>query len=229
MYDALEAALGYRFKDRGLLENALTHSSYANERWKDSLRCNERLEFLGDSVLGMITAQHLYKTLPDRPEGDLSRIRADLVCEKTLAKVAEKLHLGEVMLLGHGEDLGDGRHRPSILADAVESIIAAAFLDGGFEAAQCIVHRFVLVHIPTTDRPMNADYKTQLQELVQRKRDQVIHYQLVGEEGPDHAKQFTVEVLLNGKLVGEGRGSSKKRAEQDAARRAIEVLFPNEK
>ena len=225
MYDALETALGYHFKNRSLLENALTHSSYANERWKDSLRCNERLEFLGDSVLGMITAQHLYLNLPDRPEGDLSRIRADLVCEKTLAKVAEKLHLGEAMLLGHGEDMGGGRSRPSILADAVESIIAAAFLDGGFEAASGIVHRFILVHIPA-DRPMNADYKTQLQELVQRKRDQVIHYQLVGEEGPDHAKQFTVEVLLNGKLVGTGLGSSKKRAEQDAARAAIEKLFP---
>ena len=224
MIKDLEAALGYRFHNITLLQNALTHSSYANERWHDSLMSNERLEFLGDSILGMLVAEHLYRNFPDRPEGELTRMRADMVCEKTLAGVANQVGLGQHLLLGHGEEAG-GRTRPSILADAVESIIAAAFLDGGMEAALGIIQRFVLTDVPVS-RLRNADYKTALQELVQQKKNQVLSYTLTGQSGPDHAKTFTVEVSLNGAVVGEGAGSSKKRAEQDAARAAIEKLFP---
>ena len=223
----LEQALGYHFRNITLLQNSLTHSSYANERWRDSLASNERLEFLGDSILGMITAEHLYCTFPNRPEGELSRIRADLVCETNLAKVAGQLHLGSYLLLGHGEEQGGGRTRESILADAVESVLAAAYLDGGFSAASSLVHRFILTDIPA-EHPRNVDYKTQLQELVQQKKDQVIQYELTGQSGPDHAKQFQVEVRLNGSVVGQGTGSSKKRAEQEAARVAMEKLFPAE-
>ena len=224
MIKDLEAALGYRFHNITLLQNALTHSSYANERWHDSLMSNERLEFLGDSILGMLVAEHLYRNFPHRPEGELTRMRADMVCEQSLAAIAEKLELGKHLLLGHGEETG-GRTRPSILADAVESIIAAAFLDGGMEAALGIIQRFVLTDVPVS-RLRNADYKTALQELVQQKKNQVLSYTLTGQSGPDHAKTFTVEVSLNGAVVGEGAGSSKKRAEQDAARAAIKKLFP---
>lgn len=227
MIKDLEEALGYHFHNITLLQNALTHSSYANERWRDSLASNERLEFLGDSILGMITAEHLYRTFPQRPEGELTRIRADLVCETSLARVANRLGLGEYLLLGHGEDQGGGRKRNSILADAVESVLAATYLDGGFAAASALVHRFVLADIPT-EQPRNVDYKTKLQELVQQRKNQVIHYELTAESGPDHAKEFCVEVCLNGEVVGNGTGSSKKRAEQDAARVAIEKLFPSE-
>ena len=227
MIKDLETAIGYRFNNITLLQNALTHSSYANERWHDSLRSNERLEFLGDSILGMVVAEHLYRNFPDRPEGELTRMRADMVCEQSLAAIAEKLELGRHLMLGHGEEAG-GRTRPSILADAVESIIAAAFLDGGMEAALGIIQRFVLTDVPVS-RLRNADYKTALQELVQQKKNQVLSYALVGESGPDHDKSFRVEVSLNGTVVGAGMGSSKKRAEQDAARAAMEHLFPQQK
>ena len=228
MIKDLETAIGYRFKNITLLQNALTHSSSANERWHDSLKSNERLEFLGDSILGMVVAEHLYRNFPDRPEGELTRMRADMVCETSLASVANKLGLGSHLLLGHGEEQGGGRTRPSILADAVESVIAAAFLDGGFAAAANIIQQFILVDVPVT-RLHNRDYKTALQELVQQKKNQVLSYALVGESGPDHDKSFRVEVSLNGRVVGSGNGSSKKRAEQDAARAAIENLFPQEK
>ena len=228
MISDLEAAIGYRFRDIQLLRSAVTHSSYANERWHNSLLSNERLEFLGDSVLGMLVADYLYRTFPDRPEGELTRMRADMVCEKALAVVAHGIGLGEHLLLGHGEERLGGRNRDSILADAMESVIAACFLDGGLEAAHALVEKFILVRVPVT-RLQNVDYKTQLQELVQRKKDQVLSYSLVGESGPDHDKRFDVEVRLNGTVVGTGFGKSKKRAEQDAARSAIEALFPNEK
>lgn len=227
MIKDLEAAIGYQFHNISLLQNALTHSSYANERWNNSLLSNERLEFLGDSILGMLVAEYLYRNFPDRPEGELTRMRADMVCETTLAAVANTIHLGNHLLLGHGEEQGGGRTRDSILADAVESVIAASFLDGGMEAAERFIRRFILVQVPVT-KLHNADYKTQLQELVQQKRNQVLTYLLAGESGPDHDKQFDVQVALNGTVVGSGRGSSKKRAEQDAARNAIAALFPDQ-
>ena len=225
MIKDLEAAIGYQFKNISLLQNALAHSSYANERWHNSLMSNERLEFLGDSILGMCVAEYLYCTFPDRPEGELTRMRADMVCEKTLAAVAGRIGLGQHLLLGKGEEQGGGRTRNSILADAVESVIAASFLDGGMDAAKAFIQKFILVEVPVK-KLNNVDYKTSLQELVQQKKNQVLTYTLVGESGPDHDKHFEVEVSLNGKVVGLGSGSSKKRAEQDAARVAIEALFP---
>ena len=225
MIKDLEAAIGYKFKNIALLQNALAHSSYANERWHNSLMSNERLEFLGDSILGMCVAEYLYCTFPDRPEGELTRMRADMVCEQTLANVAGRIGLGSHLLLGKGEEQGGGRTRNSILADAVESVIAATFLDGGMGAAKQFIQKYILVEVPVK-KLHNVDYKTSLQELVQQKKNQVLSYALVGESGPDHDKHFEVEVSLNGKVVGLGSGSSKKRAEQDAARVAIESLFP---
>ena len=227
MIKDLEAAIGYHFHNISLLQNALTHSSYANERWHNSLLSNERLEFLGDSILGMLVAEYLFRSFPNRPEGELTRMRADMVCEKTLAAVANSIHLGDHLLLGHGEEQGGGRSRDSILADAVESVIAACFLDGGIEAAQRFIRTFILVEVPVSQMH-NADYKTKLQELVQQKKNQVLSYTLTGESGPDHDKHFTVAVSLNGGMVGQGEGRSKKRAEQEAARAAIRNLFPNE-
>ena len=225
MIKDLETAIGYRFRNIQLLQNALTHSSYANERWHNSLLSNERLEFLGDSVLGMLVAEYLYKTFPDRPEGELTRMRADMVCEHTLAEVANKIGLGEHLMLGHGEERLGGRSRESILADATESVIAACFLDGGLEAAAQFVQKYILVEVPVT-RLNNMDYKTALQELVQQKKNQVLSYALVGQSGPDHDKRFDVAVSLNGSVVGTGSGRSKKRAEQMAAKSAMEKLFP---
>ena len=224
MLKDLEEAIGYRFQNISLLQQAVAHSSYANERWHDSLMSNERLEFLGDSILGMLVADYLYRTFPNRPEGELTRMRADMVCEKSLAVVASQLDLGKHLLLGKGEEQGGGRHRESILADAVESVIAACYLDGGMEAAKNFVEKFVLVYVPL-NRPNNMDYKTVLQEKVQQKKNQTLSYVLVGESGPDHDKHFQVELRLNEQVVGVGNGSSKKRAEQDAARVALETLY----
>ena len=225
MLKDLETSLGYRFHNITLLENALTHSSYANERWHNSLLSNERLEFLGDSVLGMLVAEFLVHSFPNRPEGELTRMRADMVCETTLADAANAIGIGEHLLLGHGEERFGGRNRNSILADAMESVIAAAFLDGGIAAAKSIVEKFVLTKVPV-NKLHNADYKTALQEQVQQKKNQVLSYALVDQTGPDHDKQFTVEVSLNGTVVGKGVGTSKKRAEQAAACAAMEQLFP---
>ena len=190
----LEEKLGYEFRDPALLENALTHSSCANES-RGRRQSNERLEFLGDSILGMVVADHLYRNHPDLPEGELTRTRAALVCEDSLVEVAEALHLGEYLHLGKGEEAGGGRKRPSIQADAVEAVLASP-----------------------------RDYKTALQELVQRESGQVLKYRLTGEEGPDHDKRFFVEVDLNGEVAGRGKGHSKKEAEQMAAKAAIAKL-----
>ena len=224
MIKDLEEAIGYRFQNITLLQNALTHSSYANERWHNSLLSNERLEFLGDSILGMVVAEHLYKQFPDRPEGELTKMRADMVCETSLAAIAEKIGLGQHLLLGHGEDRLGGRNRASILADAVESVIAASFLDGGMAAAEGFIRQFVLTNVPVK-RMQNTDYKTALQELVQQKKNQTLTYVLTGESGPDHDKVFCVDVLLNDQRIGSGTGSSKKRAEQAAAQCALETLY----
>lgn len=217
----LETKLGYSFRDRKLLENALTHSSYANEN-KSPMGSNERLEFLGDSVLGMVTADFLFRRHPDLPEGDLTRIRAALVCEDSLAEVADRLDLGAYLRLGKGEAAGGGRERISIRADAVEAILAAVYLDGGLEEARGLISRLILDR--EEEKSVHRDYKTALQELVQREAGQVLTYRLVGESGPDHAKKFTVEVDLNGAVVGRGTGHSKKEAEQMAAKAAMEGL-----
>lgn len=220
--EALEEKLGYRFTNRAFLENALTHSSYANENKAKGLQSNERLEFLGDSVLGMVVADYLFRTHPDLPEGDLTRTRAALVCEGSLVEVAQQLELGAYLKLGKGEDAGGGRERPSIVADAVEAVLAAVYLDGGIGSARKIIQRFILDR--EEEKSGSRDYKTALQELVQRESGQVLAYRLVGSTGPDHAKRFQVEVELNGAPVGAGEGRSKKEAEQMAAKAAIAKL-----
>ena len=218
----LEEKLGYVFQDRSLLENALTHSSCANES-RGKLQSNERLEFLGDSILGMVVADHLYRNHPDLPEGELTRTRAALVCEESLVEVAAELDLGEYLRLGKGEEAGGGRHRPSIQADAVEAVLAAVYLDGGIGSARKIITRYILCR-EVEGLNSSRDYKTALQELVQRESGQVLKYRLTGEEGPDHDKRFFVEVDLNGTPVGAGKGHSKKEAEQMAAKAAITKL-----
>ena len=218
----LEEKIGYTFRDRTLLENALTNSSYANEH-RGGLPSNERLEFLGDSVLGFVTAEYLFARHPDSPEGELTRIRADLVCEKNLARAAGTISLGSFLLLGHGEEHGGGRKRDSIVSDAMESVIAASYMDGGFSAAKEIIDRLILCDVPA-GKPHNFDYKTALQELVQRKKDQVLCYELIGESGPDHDKHFVVAVRFNSDRVARGEGRSKKAAEQQAAKAALTKL-----
>ena len=219
----LETKLGYQFQNPKLLDHALTHSSYANEHHRGSISSNERLEFLGDSVLGMIVADHLYRTFPDLPEGDLTRIRANLVCEGSLVLVAKEWDLGRYLKLGKGENACGGRSRPSILADAVEAVLAAVFLDGGLAHDRDIIQRFLLDRMEQVNRA-SRDHKTYLQELVQRKSGQVLSYELIGESGPDHNKTFQMQVLLNGQPIGQGTGHSKKEAEQAAANAAIERL-----
>ncbi|MDD4715980.1 MAG: ribonuclease III [Oscillospiraceae bacterium] len=217
--EKLEQALHYCFRDKSLLGNALTHSSFANENRTKCSGSNERLEFLGDSVLGMLVAEHLFKENPKLPEGELTRLRAGLVCEQNLVGVALRLNLGTYLKLGRGEEAGGGRRRTSILADAVEAIIAAIYLDGGVEEANCFIQRFLL---EKGKQKVIRDYKTALQELVQRENGQILTYHLMEESGPDHAKAFKVEVRLNGKAVGQGEGHSKKEAEQAAAQAAIQ-------
>ena len=218
----LEAKLGYTFRDISLLENALTHSSCANES-RGRLQSNERLEFLGDSILGMVVAEHLFRNHPDLPEGELTRTRAALVCEDSLVEVAQELGLGDHLKLGKGEEAGGGRTRPSIRADAVEAVLAAVYLDGGIGSARKIIQKYILSkEVAGLSAP--RDYKTALQELVQRESGQVLKYRLTGESGPDHNKRFFVEVELNGAAVGSGEGRSKKEAEQMAAKAAIEKL-----
>lgn len=222
----LEEKLGYRFKNRALLENALQHSSYANEHRGAGMRSNERLEFLGDAVLGVVTADYLYKKHPDLPEGDLTRIRAALVCEQSLYEVAQKLGLGQYLKLGRGEEAGGGRERISILADATEAVFAAVYLDGGIEAASALIHRCLLdAEKEEVVEERRRDYKTELQELVQRRSNQTLQYELVSASGPDHAKVFTSRVLLNGQPIGKGQGHSKKEAEQAAAHAGLATLI----
>ena len=221
----LQENLGYRFRDESLLRGALYHSSYANEHRNENIVSNERLEFLGDAVLGFVSAEFLYSRVPNAPEGELTRIRAALVREESLFEVAQSLQLGECLMLGKGEESGGGRQRPSILADCTEAVFAAVYLDGGMDCARDLIHRVLLskgdIEVAESRR---RDYKTELQELVQRKPHQVLRYELVGQSGPDHAKVFTVAVLLNGDPVGEGSGHSKKEAEQASARAALEKL-----
>ena len=222
--EELERKLNYTFRNPALLEEALSHSSYANEHRSAHLHSNERLEFLGDSVLGFVTAEFLFRRHPDAPEGDLTRVRAALVCEQSLYEVARKLDLGGYLKLGRGEETGGGRERVSILADAVEAIFAAVYLDGGMRAASALIHSVLLdAGREEAVEKRRRDYKTALQELVQRRADQILTYRMVGECGPDHAKVFSAEVLLNGAAIGSGSGHSKKEAEQAAARNALET------
>ena len=220
--ETLEKKLGYTFQDKSLLENALTHSSCANES-KGRLQSNERLEFLGDSILGMVVADHLYRNHPDLPEGDLTRTRAALVCEESLVVVAEELGLGAYLHLGRGEEAGGGRQRPSIRADAVEAVLAAVYLDGGIGSARKIIQKYILSReVAGLTKP--RDHKTALQEVVQKHPDDRLTYTVTGESGPAHDKRFQVTVALNGKALAVGEGRSKKAAEQQAAKAALTKL-----
>ncbi len=216
----LEKIIGYRFKDRSLLDTAMTHSSYSNERGHGSF--NERLEFLGDSVLGFIAAEYFYRRFPDKPEGELTRIKAAYVCEKALYGFAGTISLGSFLKLGHGEELSGGRSRPSVVSDAFEALIAAIYLDGGIGPAK----EFVLSFLRTADIGSDdiRDYKSLLQERVQRDAGNELVYCLVNETGPAHAREFTVDVSLNGNILARGVGTSKKRAEQQAAKAALAKL-----
>ena len=221
---ALEKKLGYTFRDSALLETALSHSSYANEHRASGAVSNERLEFLGDSVLGLVTAERLYSCFPYMPEGRMTRLRAELVCEQSLLQVANDLGIGEYIHLGKGEEHTGGRKRTSILADCVEAIIAAMYLDGGMDVAREFIDRFILRQLSDMDLSAPTDSKTALQELVQSRSGQCLSYELLGADGPDHCKTFTVQVSLNGRSIGRGEGSSKKDAEQAAARAALKEL-----
>lgn len=219
----LEEKIGYRFKNPRYLTTALTHSSYANEV-RSAGHSNERLEFLGDSVLGVVVADYLFKHCPDMPEGELTKNRAALVCEKALCGFSTQLGVGDYLLLSRGEQNSGGRTRPSILADAFEAIIAAVYLDGGMEEARSFILRFVLPVLQTTRPKAFKDYKTLLQEITQQNPEEQLEYVLTGESGPDHDKRFTIEVHLNSNVIGKGSGHSKKEAEQQAAREALELM-----
>ena len=217
----LQKKLNYKFKNSTLLYNALTHSSFANEHRKDGLVSNERLEFLGDSILGLAVAELIFKHKSSISEGQMTKLRSELVCEKSLVALAQSMDLGQYLLLGRGEEKGGGRDRPSILADAVEAIIAAIYLDRGFKPVMSFV-RDKLFSESGIMKLETTDYKTALQELVQTKPAQSLSYHVIDESGPDHMKLFTVEVRLNGNIVGKGVGKSKKEAEQAAAMSALE-------
>lgn len=220
---ALQENLQYRFRDENLLHNALCHSSYANET-HEACGSNERLEFLGDAVLSVIVADYLFHSFPQKPEGELTKLRAALVCEKALCQFSRELHVGQYLLLGKGEQANGGNDRDSILADAFEAILAAMYLDGGMEVARRHVMRFVLRELQNTDDEPFKDYKTTLQEVVQRNPEERLSYHLIGESGPDHHKNFTVEVHLNSNVIGTGTGTSKKHAEQMAAKDALRLM-----
>lgn len=216
----LEKTLGYRFQNPSLLETALTHTSYANEARRGT-KHNERLEFLGDSVLSIVVADYLF-THNDLPEGELTRMRASLVCENALFGFAQKIRLGDYLRLGHGEELGGGRRRPSVVSDAFEAVIAALYLDGGIEQAR----RFILPFITQalTCKNTEEDYKTKLQEIIQQNPEERLSYMVTDESGPDHNKHFVVQVHLNSNCIGTGEGHSKKQAEQMAAKEALTLM-----
>ncbi len=220
----LQEQIGYTFRQEGLLRQALTHSSYANEKHMKKYSDNEKLEFLGDAVLEVTSSEFLYHHYPKLSEGDLTKLRASLVCEPTLALCTDEIRLGDYLYLGKGEEQTGGRKRKSILSDALEAVIGAIYLDGGFEAAGAFVRRFVLTDIE--HKKLFYDSKTILQEVVQGSCDEPLVYELTGESGPDHAKHFSVEARIGERVIGEGSGPTKKAAEQEAAYRGLLLLKP---
>lgn len=215
----LEDIIGYSFRDKDLLILALTHSSYTNDKKLGKLKNNERLEFLGDAVLELTTSEFLYGEYKDKPEGELTRLRASIVCEPTLAQAARSFKLNDYLILGHGEENTGGRYRDSIISDAMEALIGAIYLDGGFASAKEFISKFVLNDIE--NKHLFYDSKTILQEIVQKEYKERVDYILVGEEGPDHDKIFTVKAVFRNVELGFGKGATKKRAEQQAAYQAI--------
>lgn len=221
--EEFQGKIRYYFNDKELLIEALSHSSYANEKRKGR-NSNERLEFLGDSVLSIVVSQYLFEHFTHLPEGELTKIRASLVCEKSLYEFAKQIDLGEHILLGKGEENTGGRERVSILADAFEAVIAAVFLDGGFEAARRHILKFIPKDIDDRKPVSFSDHKTILQEIIQKNPEEKVEYKLVGQSGPDHNKAFKVQVRLNSNVIGTGIGRSKKEAEQMAAKEALELM-----
>ena len=221
--EEFQGKIRYYFNDKELLIEALSHSSYANEKRKGR-NSNERLEFLGDSVLSIVVSQYLFVHFTHLPEGELTKIRASLVCEKSLYEFAKQIDLGEHILLGKGEENTGGRERVSILADAFEAVIAAVFLDGGLEAAKRHILKFIPKDIDDRKPVSFSDHKTILQEIIQKNPEEKVEYKLVGQSGPDHNKAFKVQVRLNSNVIGTGIGRSKKEAEQMAAKEALELM-----
>ncbi|RPH81955.1 MAG: ribonuclease III [Nitrospiraceae bacterium] len=223
--DSLQSSLGYRFKALALLDEALTHSSLVNEQKAGSVQHNERLEFLGDAVLSLVMSEYLASALPHSSEGTLSKLKAQVVSESSLAQIARRLGLGEHLKLGRGEDRSKGREKDSLLADALEAVLAAVHLDGGFEASRTVTRHIFseeLANIATQQgQPGAGDYKTQFQEWCQKRHDTLPRYETVRETGPDHQKMFEVELSIQGEVVGMGSGRSKKEAEQQAAKQAL--------
>lgn len=220
----LQNKIGYQFKNPALLNEALTHSSYANEHKSQHIKYNERLEFLGDSVLSIVVSDYIYKNCPELPEGELTKLRASLVCEKSLYEFAKKIDLGKYLILSKGERHNGGADRPSILSDAFEALIAAIYIDGGIAPASKHILNFVIPAIKNSKKKKINDYKTTLQEIIQKNPGEKLEYVLVKESGPDHNKHFIVEVHLNSNVIGKGGGRSKKEAEQQAAREALELM-----
>lgn len=223
LLEAFQKELGYTYRRHLVLQEALTHSSYANEHRHLHVKDNERLEFLGDAILDLIISEYLFKKYPQMPEGDLSKLRASIVCEGSLAKIAQKINLGQYISLGKGEEMTGGRKRASILADAFEAVTGSLFLDGGFDEARAFIHQTLVKEVEQTEciETLYTDYKTLLQECIQKVSMLPIHYEVVGEEGPDHDKYFHVAVYHEEKCLGRGMGRSKKEAEQDAAQKAL--------
>ena len=221
--EEFQGKIRYYFNDKELLIEALSHSSYANEKRKGR-NSNERLEFFGDSVLSIVVSQYLFEHFTHLPEGELTKIRASLVCEKSLYEFAKQIDLGEHILLGKGEENTGGRERVSILADAFEAVIAAVFLDGGLEAARRHILKFIPKDIDDRKPVSFSDHKTILQEIIQKNPEEKVEYKLVGQSGPDHNKAFKVQVRLNSNVIGTGIGRSKKEAEQMAAKEALELM-----
>ncbi|WP_069997577.1 ribonuclease III [Cellulosilyticum sp. I15G10I2] len=226
LLESMQDKINYHFKKSDVLKQSLTHSSYANEHRNHSLKDNERLEFLGDAILDLIISEYLFSKHPEMPEGDLSKIRASIVCEASLAKIARFIELGKYILLGKGEEMTGGRERASILADAFEALTGAIFLDGGFEEAKLFLGRTLISQVEqvTSIEDLYTDYKTLLQENIQKESNKLIIYEVVGEEGPDHDKNFYVEVYHDTICLGKGIGKSKKEAEQDSAKKALNNL-----
>lgn len=217
--EKLEEAIGYSFKDKDLLRLAISHSSFSNDNKLGKLKNNERLEFLGDAVLELSTSEFLFKEYVSKPEGELTRLRASIVCEPTLAECARTLNLPEFLLLGKGEENTGGRNRDSIISDAFEAVIGAMYLDGGLETAKDFINRVVLNDIE--NKHLFYDSKTILQEYVQKEYKEKVEYELISESGPDHNKIFEVEVRLENNVIGRGKGKTKRKAEQQAAYEAI--------
>ena len=220
----LQDKIGYHFNDLSLLKEALTHSSFANEHRAQHIKYNERLEFLGDAVLSIVVSDYIFKNCPELPEGELTKLRASLVCEKSLYEFAKRIDLGNYLLLSKGEKNNGGADRPSILSDAFEALIAAIYIDGGMKSASKHILNFVVPEIKNTKKKRINDYKTTLQEIIQKNPGEQLEYVLVDESGPDHNKHFVVEVHLNSNVIGKGGGRSKKEAEQQAAREALELM-----